>query len=112
MPAITNWLDEHSFKLHNKPGVHTFFPRSSTIRNPTVIDLSFSRGAISTYVDSWIIDHESTSDHSIIGLNLNLPITEKFTIAANELVHAWEKTDWGLFRSTLADVGMDFTNIG
>jgi hypothetical protein len=65
--ATVEWLERNNFTLHNIPGVLTHFPRAAN-RNPSIIDLAFSRGAIKDTVENWAHIRESTSDHSIIGL--------------------------------------------
>jgi ribonuclease HI len=112
--SIVEWLEDNAFVLHNAPGVGTHYPRGTKTHRPTVIDLSFSRGTISEKIDQWIVDHDSTSDHSITGLLLSLPIDDQ-NIATNELVdryRAWSRADWTTFGDYLSSKNMDFSNIG
>jgi hypothetical protein len=67
--VIVDWLEGQNYKLHNKPGIETHYPRGPK-KSPTVIDLCFSRGEISNSIDTWMINHDSTSDYSIIGIRI------------------------------------------
>jgi hypothetical protein len=94
------WLESNNFTLHNIPGILTHFPRAAN-RNPSIIDLSFSRVAIKDTVENWVHIHESTSDHSVIGLQLTAPqcivnIRDKIC-----RIRAWAKADWPLFHRSI-----------
>jgi hypothetical protein len=45
-----------------------YYPTNNN--NPSVIDLCFSKGEISDKIIPWSVNHDSDSNHSIIGLNL------------------------------------------
>lgn len=109
---IVAWLEEQSFLLINKPGIETHYPRGTTAKNPSVIDLCFARGAISEKINSWIVDHDSTSDHSITGARLNLTIPPTKVQAKERYIRAWSKADWNLFSNHLLSKRFDFSNIG
>jgi hypothetical protein len=66
--AIANWFEEHNFYLHNKPDIPTHYPTNNN--NPSVIDLCFSKGEISDKIITLSVNHDSDSDQSIIGLQL------------------------------------------
>jgi hypothetical protein len=90
---IVDWLESQNYKLHNKPGIETHYPRGPKEKSPAVIDLCFSRGEISNSIDTWMINHDSTSDHSIIGIRiirleirLSSPIKGKY-------IRAWSKAN-------------------
>jgi hypothetical protein len=71
--VIVDWLESQNYKLHNKPGIETHYLRGPKQKSPTVIDLCFSRGEISNSIDTWMINHDPTSDHSIIGIRIIRP---------------------------------------
>jgi hypothetical protein len=50
--VIVDWLESQNYKLHNKPGIETHYPRGPKEKSPTVIDLCFSRGEISNSIDT------------------------------------------------------------
>jgi hypothetical protein len=101
-----------NFQLHNIPGVPTHYPRGPNNANPSVIDLCFSRGHITTHVDSWTINDESTSDHSIIGIILSRPLDSRPTeVRKDEWIHAWSRADWPLFQSNMISKGIDVSNL-
>jgi hypothetical protein len=94
------WLESNNFTLHNIPGILTYFPRTAN-RNSSIIDLAFSRGAIKDTIENWVHIRESTSDHSIIGLELTAPqcivnIRDKIC-----RIRAWAKADWPLFHRSI-----------
>jgi hypothetical protein len=49
--TIVEWLKQQNFKLHNKTGIPTHYPRGSNNKFPTLIDLCFSRGTITQLID-------------------------------------------------------------
>jgi ribonuclease HI len=107
---IVDWLEKNGFQLHNRPGIPTHYPRNSG--NPTVLDLCFSKGMISHEIDGWMIDHDSTSDHSIVGLRIYLPVPKANISIKKPLVQVWSKADWNQFKEILASKNFDFSNIG
>jgi hypothetical protein len=68
--SIVDWMEAHSFFLHNKPGHPTHFPRNSN--SPSVIDLCFSSSTITNNILAHEIRPESTSDHATCTIYLNL----------------------------------------
>jgi ribonuclease HI len=109
---IVDWLEGNQFRLHNKPGVPTHFPRSGQGENSTVIDLSFSRGLVSDFVVGWLVDHDSTSDHSIIGIQLNVPAYRSVKPNHRNMVRAWSRANWDSFNNIIKSKNIDFSNIG
>jgi hypothetical protein len=110
--TIVEWLEKQNFKLHNKTGIPTHYPRGSNNKPPTLIDLCFSRGTITQWINTWFIDDDSTSDHSIIGIRITLPINRiSCNIVKAAYVRAWSKADWSQFRSHIVSKQLDFSNI-
>jgi endonuclease/exonuclease/phosphatase family metal-dependent hydrolase len=70
--TIVEWLEKQNFKLHSKTSIPTYYPRDSN-KSPTLIDLCFSRGEITQWINTWFVDDDSTSDHSIIGIRITPP---------------------------------------
>jgi hypothetical protein len=101
--TIADWMENHHFFLHNKPGYPTHFPRNGT--RPSVIDLCFTTGNITEKVLMHEINPDSTSDHAICTIHLNL------TIPSKAPKRAWRKADWTLFRQTILTSGLDLSNI-
>jgi hypothetical protein len=95
---VADWLAEQRFTLHNKPGRCTHHPRNG--HSPSVIDLCLSRGGITDRVLSWSIDDESTSDHSILGLHLDLDQTP---LSTPQLRRNWNQADWAAFSKVIRD---------
>jgi hypothetical protein len=109
---IVEWLEAMNFQLHNIPGVPTHYPHGPNNAKPSAIDLCFSRGHITTHVDSWTINDESTSDHSIIGIILSRPLDSRSTEARkDELIQAWSRAEWPLFQSNMISKGTDVCNL-
>jgi hypothetical protein len=71
--TIVEWLEQQNFKFHNKTGIPTHYSRGSNNKSPTLIDLCFSRGTITQWIDTWFIDDNPTSDHSITGIRITIP---------------------------------------
>jgi hypothetical protein len=94
------WLESNNFMLNNIPGVLTHFPRAAN-RNPSIIDLAFSKGAIKDTVENWVHIHESTSDHNIIGLQLTAPQCIVNIRDKTYRIRAWAKAEWPLFHSSI-----------
>jgi ribonuclease HI len=88
--AIVSWLNEHSYQLHNEPGVLTHFPHNGN--TPSVIDLTFSRGEISKRILSWSADPVTTSDHALCTIVLNISPSK-----ASPPGRCWKKADWPKF---------------
>jgi hypothetical protein len=109
---IVEWLEAMNFQLHNIPGVPTNYPHGPNNANPSVIDLCFSGGHITIHVDSWTINDESTSDHSMIGIILSRPLGSRSTeVRKDEWIHAWSRADWPLFQSNMISKGIDVSNL-
>jgi hypothetical protein len=109
--TIVEWLEKQNFKLHNKTGIPTHYPRDSD-KSPTLIDLCFSRGEITQWINTWFIDDDSTSDHSIIGIRITPPTNRiSCNIVKAKYVRAWSKADWSQFRSHIVSKQLDFSNI-
>jgi hypothetical protein len=87
--SIVDWMESHSFFLHNKPGTLTHFPRNGT--SPSVIDLCFSAGNITKDILAYEINPNSTSDHAICTLYIN------HTPPTSPPKRAWHRADWKLF---------------
>jgi hypothetical protein len=68
-----------NFQLYNISRVPTHDPNSPNNPNLSVIDLCFLKGYITTHVNSWTINDESTSDHGIIGIILSHPLDSRST---------------------------------
>ena len=94
--VVAEWFEEHDFTLQNEPGRCTHFPRNG--HSPSVIDLCFTRGNTTERVLSWSIDDESTSDHSILGLHLNLGLT---ALPTARLRRNWYNADWAAFANVV-----------
>jgi hypothetical protein len=109
--TIVEWLEKQNFKLHNKTSIPTHYPRDSN-KSPTLIDLCFSRGEVTQWINTWFIDDDSTSDHSIIGIRIT-PSTNRIScnIVKAKYVRAWSKADWSQFRSHIVSKQLDFSNI-
>jgi hypothetical protein len=101
--TIANWMEDHHFFLHNKPGHPTHFPRNGM--RPSVIDLCFSAGCITGKILMHEINPDSTSDHAICTIHLNL------TIPSKAPKRAWHRADWTLFWQTILDTALDLSNI-
>jgi hypothetical protein len=101
--TIADWLEEHSFQLHNTPGELTHFPRNGM--SPSTIDLSFSAGPISSQILAWGINHDTTSDHATCFLQLDLQVPGPVPR------RAWSKANWTAFTQSLQDAGMDLSNL-
>jgi hypothetical protein len=99
------WLEKNNFRLHNTPGIATHFPRGNgeKPKSPTVLDLCFSRGAISKSISSWLVDHESTSDHSIVGLLLSHPAID-IPSTNSCLIRFWSKADRKAFNQLFIEL--------
>ena len=108
---IVGWLDMNNFSLQNKPGIFTHYPRSSG-SEPSTIDLCFTRGEISKRTNGWTIDHESISDHSIIGLRLCLNDLRTPINPAAKQILCWKKTNWEEFNAIIKSSKLDFSNLG
>jgi hypothetical protein len=102
--SIVDWMETHSFFLHNKPGMLIHFPRNGT--SPSVIDLCFSAGNITKDIWAYEINPDSTSDHAISTLCIN------HTPPASPPKRAWHRADWTLFHQTVTEYGLDLSNIG
>ena len=93
---IADWLHHHGFILHNKPGIPTFFHRSQN--SSSVIDLSLSSGIISQKVISWGLDQNTTSDHSLCWLQLDISPPSISQSKPN-----WYKADWTQLRTMISE---------
>jgi hypothetical protein len=98
--TTVEWLESNNFMVHNIPGVLTHFPRAAN-RNPSIIDLAFSRGAIKDTVENWIHIRESTLDYSIIELQLIAPQCIINIRDKTCRIRAWAKADWPLFHRSI-----------
>jgi hypothetical protein len=98
-----DWIEIHSFFLHNKPGMLTHFPRNGT--SPSVIDLCFSASNITEDILAYGINPDSTSDHAICTLYIN------HTPPAAPPKRAWHRADWTLFQQTITSSRPDLSNI-
>jgi hypothetical protein len=84
-----------------------------TNNNPSIIDLCFSKGEISGKIITWSVNHDSDSDHSIIGIYLQ-------GIRYNQLNRAkqiatkrqWSKADWLLFAKHIQESEINISNLG
>jgi hypothetical protein len=65
---LYNKMAQYRFK--NMSITATHYPRGSKEKSPSAIDLCFSKGEISNSIDTWMINHGSTLDYSIIGKGL------------------------------------------
>jgi hypothetical protein len=109
--VIVDWLESQNYKLHNKPGIETHYPRGPKEKSPTVIDLCFSRGEISNSIDTWMINHDSTSDHSIIGIRIIRPEIRLSSPAKGKYIGAWSKANWTEFSSYIYSKQLDYSSI-
>jgi hypothetical protein len=110
--TIVEWLEQRSFKVHNKIGIPTHYPRGSNNKSPTLIDLCFSRGTITQWIDTWFIDDNSTLDHSITEVRITIPTNRiSYNIVKALYIRTRSRTDWGLFRSHIVSKQSDFLNI-
>ena len=109
--TVVEWLEAHNFTLHNTPGVNTHFPRCNPPKLPSIIDLAFSRGDISNHVNAWVLDHETTSDHSLVGLSLLLQGFNVPSRKNNIMVRAWARTSWDTFQKIMQDKNFDLSNL-
>jgi hypothetical protein len=102
--AIVDWMESHSFFLHNKPGTLTHFPQNDT--SPLVIDLCFSASNITKDILAYEINPDLASDHAICTLYINhTPLTYPPK-------RAWHRANWKLFQQTITKYGLDLGNIG
>jgi ribonuclease HI len=110
---IVSWMEDHNFQLHNIPGVSTYFPRNFPVASqpPSVIDLCFSRGSVSNLINTWTIDESSTSDHAVIGINLNRLLSANLYTNNHPKIRAWHKADWKLFTKEIDSMNFDFNNL-
>ena len=100
--TLTSWLEKHELTLHNTPGRPTFFPRRSD-HTPSTIDLTLTSGSMTQKVITWTLNDDTTSDHSMYGLQLNLLGTSPDTNPETpEPFRNWLKTDWENFASIIS----------
>src|ERR1700738_2709829 len=92
--TIANWFLANAFMLQNTPGVPTFFGRTNI--NPTVIDLMFTTGFLSNKVLAWDRDENTTSDHAICSLSLDIS-----PVLAEATKLNWRKANWTLFKELI-----------
>jgi hypothetical protein len=102
--SIVDWMESHSFFLHNKPGTLTHFPQNGT--SPSVIDLCFSAREITKDILAYEINPDSISDHAICTLYIS------HTPPTSPPKRAWHRADWKLFQQTITEYGLDLSNIG
>jgi hypothetical protein len=102
--SIVDWMETHSFFLHNKASTLTHFPRNGT--SLSVIDLCFLASNITKDILTYEINPDSTSDYAICTLYINhIPPT-------SPPKGAWYRADWTLFQHTITEYGLDLSNIG
>jgi hypothetical protein len=83
-----------------------------TNNNPSIIDLCFSKGEISNKIIAWSINHDSDSDHSIIGLHLQGTRYNQ-SKRAKEIAtkQQWPKADWLLFAKHIQESKINILNL-
>ncbi|KAL0630278.1 hypothetical protein Q9L58_010875, partial [Maublancomyces gigas] len=93
--ALVEWIEKNNFILHNIPGVFTDFPHSD--RQPSVLDLSLSRGLATVMIHGWSCDpgNRGTSDHAPVTLALQI---KNPTFTPRRLNRA---TNWAIFGKAL-----------
>jgi hypothetical protein len=102
--SIVDWMESHSFFLHNKPGMLTHFPQNSI--SPSIIDLCFSAGEITKDILAYETNPDSTSDYVICTLYIS------HTLPTSPPKRAWHGADWKLFQQTITEYRLDLNNIG
>lgn len=96
--ALVEYREHHGFTLSNVPGTFTHFPRST--KKPTIIDLTFTNGHITTITTGWSCDPGSggSSDHAttIVALNVG-----KLQFTPHRLHRL---TDWQKFEAKINEL--------
>jgi ribonuclease HI len=103
--TIADWLEVNNFHLHNEPSIPTHHPRNGG--RPSTIDLCLSRGSTTQSILTLAVDHDTTSDHSVVTITLSFPIT---TVPATPR-HCWHRADWERFDSRIRSANMDLSQL-
>jgi hypothetical protein len=95
--SLYSWIEDNNLRLHNAPGVGTFF--RSHMQAPSVIDLTLTKGRLSRQELNWHTI-EIGSDHLAIGITI--PSNPSMLKAITDTpAYDTRKADWDLFRSHL-----------
>lgn len=97
-------LVDVSLDLQNKPGLYTHYPRNSS--SPSVVDLTFTRGRLSSDILDWTLGEDFGSDH----LRTHIRVSSPVQTATPKL--AWSKANWEDFATALDREGLDFRSLG
>jgi ribonuclease HI len=97
---IANWFNIHKYTLHNTPGIPTFFSFRNT--KLSVLDLALSNGKIGQKVISWECNKNTTSDHALCSLFLNISPLINITPKLN-----WRRANWTQFQQDIKDSTKD-----
>ena len=85
--VIADWLEDNNFHLENEPSIPTHHPRNGG--RPSTIDLCLSRGPTMQSILSLAVDHNTTSDHSIMSRISHGRLVSAAAGAAVTLVALW-----------------------
>jgi len=103
--TITNWLEDNNFHLQNELAIPTHHPRNGGC--PSTIDLCLSQGSPTQSFLTLAVDHDTTSDHSVITVTLSLP-TATIPVAPRR---CWRRANWERFDFGVQSAKMDLSQL-
>lgn len=70
--VLVNYVEHHALILQNTHGIFTYFPPVVGKKEPTTIDLTFTRGHATTIAQAWSCDRGTggTLDHAVTTTSL------------------------------------------
>ena len=95
-----DWIEKNDFLLRNVQGTPTFY--RSHLTNPSVLDLTFTKGGLSRLDIGWATT-EVGSDHSAILYRVVGRQDGQTQRVKERQTYDTKKADWELFRDTLLD---------